>query len=77
MSLSCHHYWSLCGGLFSVRTPPNHRLQWTPPEFLNSNKLQWVYIENIQEVITTELLSSPKPILPLMNAGKPVPAQHV
>ena len=52
-------YWSFCGDLFSVRTPPtppNHQLQWTPPEFLDSNGLQWVYIENIQEVITTELL---------------------
>ena len=45
---------SLCGGVFLVRTPPtppNHQLQWTPPEFLDSNGLQWVYIENIQEVI--------------------------
>ena len=48
-------HWVSSGGLFSVQTPPtppNHQLQWTPPEFLDSNGLQWVYIENIQEVLS-------------------------
>ena len=58
---------------YGLHQPPNHQLQWTPPEFLDSNGLQWVYIENIQEVLTTELLCSSKPLLPLMNAT----AQHV